>query len=56
MVIGVADLPRAVETYTSLGFELHTSAESAMAYNADDCLELVAIAAGLDPGRYVGGL
>jgi len=46
VVVGVTDLGRAVHTYTSLGFELHTGPRSARAFNADDCLELVALAEG----------
>ena len=41
VIIGVADLPAAVQVYASLGFELHATAESAIAFNATDCLELV---------------
>jgi len=45
VVIGVADLHVAVQTYTRLGFELHTRAGSAIAFNADDRLELVPVPA-----------
>lgn len=41
VVIGVADLAAGVEVYSSLGFELHATAESAIGFNATDCLELV---------------
>ncbi|HLZ28466.1 MAG TPA: VOC family protein [Chloroflexota bacterium] len=46
VVIGVADLPRATQTFTSLGFELHATPESAFAFNADDSLELLPASAG----------
>jgi hypothetical protein len=41
VIIGVADLPQAVQVYASLGFELHTGATSAIGFNAADSLELV---------------
>jgi len=41
VVIGVADLSAAVQAYANLGFELHPTPASALAYNAADCLELV---------------
>jgi hypothetical protein len=46
VVIGVTDLQHAMHAYARLGFELHSSAESALAFNAQDCLELVPIPAG----------
>jgi catechol 2,3-dioxygenase-like lactoylglutathione lyase family enzyme len=47
VVIGVADLAQAVQTFSQLGFELHVqAAASALAFNADDCLELVAMPEG----------
>src|SRR6202035_3287861 len=46
VVIGVADLAHAVRTFSSLGFEVHTSDQSAIAFNAEDCLELLALPEG----------